>query len=102
MISVYQLTQNPDTGSLLNISCAVTVPTGVDSSLVRISWIKDTTVTNTSQITVLDSYDGSRSVLTKTVLFRQLSAADGGTYRCNVTVNGFTTTSTEVIVVNGE
>ena len=100
-ITLYQPVPHPDTGSGHNISCSVIIPTGVNPSLVRIDWIKDsTTVANSSRVSVIDSYDGS--VLTKTVIFQQLLAADNGTYRCNVTVNRFTDPRTDVIIVNGE
>ncbi|XP_065895470.1 hemicentin-1-like isoform X2 [Dysidea avara] len=98
-ITLYQPVPHPDTGSGHNISCSVIIPTGVNPSLVRIDWIKDsTTVANSSRVSVIDSYDGS--VLTKTVIFQQLLAADNGTYRCNVTVNRFTDPRTDVIIVN--
>ena len=96
-ITLYQPVQYPDTGSGHNISCSVTVPTGVDPSLVVIDW---TMVANSSRVTVIDSYDGS--IVTKTGIFQQLRAADNGTYRCSVTINGFTDPDTRNIIVNGE
>ncbi|XP_065904647.1 hemicentin-1-like isoform X2 [Dysidea avara] len=94
-ITLYQPVQYPDTGSGHNISCSVTVPTGVDPSLVVIDW---TMVANSSRVTVIDSYDGS--IVTKTGIFQQLRAADNGTYRCSVTINGFTDPDTRNIIVN--
>ena len=98
MINVYQPVQDPNTGSSHNISCSVMVPAGVDPSLVRIEWIKDSEVTNSTRISVIDSYN--TSAVTKMVIFNQLRATDNGTYQCSVMVEGFTT-SVAVILVNG-
>ena len=100
MINVYQPVQDPSTGSGHNISCSVMVPVGIDPSLVRIEWIKDSEVTNSTRISVINSYNAS--AVTKMVIFNQLRATDNGTYRCSVMVEGFNTTpSVAVILVNG-
>jgi len=105
MINVYQPVKDPlTTGSGHSISCSAAVPAGVDPEMVKIVWSKGSKVINPSSsqssINVVDSYNAS--VVTKRVMFTQLRAADNGTYQCNVTVEGFSASSTAIIVVNGE
>ena len=71
-------------GSLQVINCTVSTVSGVESSLVMISWMGPS-VTNDSRVAI-NSTTPSGNVYTSSLQFTYLMEGDEGTYTCNVMI----------------
>ena len=73
-------------GSPQVINCTVSTVSGVESSLVIISWMgPGVTITNESRVTISPAtFDGSNYI--SSLSFEYLVEEDEGTYMCNVTI----------------
>ena len=73
-------------GSPQDINCTVSTVSGVESSLVIISWMgPGVTITNESRVTISPTtFDGSNYI--SSLSFEYLAEEDEGTYMCNVTI----------------
>ena len=84
-----QMSDGSISGLDLNLTCTVSVVSGVSSNLVMISWTTGgSSLSSSPRVTVSDqTIDGL--VYTRTVTFSPLLNGDGGQYTCSVSVTGF-------------
>ena len=66
----------------------------------RIDWVKDTIISNTTRVSVISSTNGS--VYTKSLVFQPIRTDDNGTYQCRVTIDGLLHPDIRTISVIGE
>ena len=73
-------------GSRQVINCAVSTVSGVESSLILISWMgSGGVITNDSRVTI-SSTTSSGNTYTSSLQFTYLMEGDKGTYTCNVMI----------------
>jgi len=85
-----------------NLTCTVTVVSGVQSDLVKISWTGSSSISSSPRVTITDQTNVGL-VYTRTVIFSPLLNGDGGQYTCSVTVTGFVeANSSSNVMVNGK
>ena len=75
-------------GSLQVINCTVSTVSGVESSLVIISWMGPggSTITSDSRVTISQTSSSGNNMYTSSLQLTNLMGGDQGTYTCNVMI----------------
>ena len=95
---------SPNVGQNHILTCTVTVPSGVSSSLVKVKWSGATSLSDSPRVTVSHVTDHGLRYTTM-ITFSPLLSRDGGQYTCSVLVDGFDEADNSnniMVMVNGK
>ena len=91
-------------GSPQNIQCTVNTTSGVESSLVMISWMDgDDSIMNDSRVTISPTTSSGNNMYTSSLRFAYLMEGDEDTYTCNVMIletNGSQSVDIQILTSN--
>ena len=95
---------SPNVGQNHILTCTVTVPSGVSSSLVKVKWSGAASLSDSPRVTVSHVTDHVLRYTTM-ITFSPLHSRDGGQYTCSVLVDGFDEADNSnniMVMVNGK
>ena len=91
---------HPNEGDAHNLTCTFSLPTGVSSDILSMTWSRNGSVaSNSSRVTIYDTMNSNQ--FTKTMAIQPVQPADTGDYTCTVMIGDFVTV-VNIITVNGK